>query len=117
MSVGFGGFCILGASLYWMFESRAERRYELGAAGHSMGQPALREAIKLPISFWLIVLMCITFYAGIFPFQTFAQKFFLETKHATPQSAALLVGMLPFFSMIGTQLFACSPTASAGARC
>ena len=33
ISVGFATFCVVGALLYWVLESQAERRYALGAAG------------------------------------------------------------------------------------
>ncbi len=104
LAIGFGGFCILGASVYWVLESRAERRYTIGPEGNT-DRIDWRDAFTFNRSFWLIVLMCVTFYSGIFPFQTFAQKFLIEAKGMTPRSASLLVGMLPFFSMIGTPLF------------
>jgi MFS family permease len=104
ISVGFGGFCVLGAAIYWILEARGERRYELPAQGNS-DKIVWRDALSFSRSYWLIVLMCVTFYCGIFPFQTFAQKFLIDARHTTPQTAALLVGMLPFFSMIGTPLF------------
>ena len=31
-------------------------------------------------SYWFIVLLCVTFYSGIFPFQTFAQKYFIDAR-------------------------------------
>jgi len=35
ISVAFGTMCVVGAVLYWILESTAERRYELGAAGQT----------------------------------------------------------------------------------
>ena len=99
-----GGFCVVGAGLYWILEARGERRYQLPQEGNS-DKIVWRDAFTFNRSYWLIVLMCVTFYCGIFPFQTFAQKFLIDARHTTPQTAALLVGMLPFFSMIGTPLF------------
>jgi MFS family permease len=104
LAVGFGGFCVLGAALYWILESRAERRYELGSEGNH-DKIVWREAFTFNRSFWLIVLMCVTFYSGIFPFLTFAQKFLIEAKHVSPQAASLFVGMLPLFTMAGTPFF------------
>ncbi len=104
LGVGFGGFCLLGASLYWILESHGERRYDLGPEGNS-DRIVWREAFRFNLSYWLIVLMCVTFYSGIFPFLTFAQKFLIDAKHLSPESASLLVGMLPGFTMIGTPLF------------
>lgn len=104
VAVAFGGFCVIGASLYWILESRAEKRYELGPEGNS-DKIVWRDAFTFSRSFWVIVLMCVTFYSGVFPFLTFAQKFLIQAKHTTPQAASLLVGMLPGFTMIGTPLF------------
>jgi MFS family permease len=104
LAVGFGGFCVLGAALYWILESRGEKRYAIGPEGNS-DRIVWREAFTFNRSFWLIVLMCVTFYSGIFPFLTFAQKFLIQGKHISPQTASLLVGMLPGFTMVGTPLF------------
>ncbi len=104
LAVGFGGFCVVGAALYWILEARAERRYELPPEGNN-DKIVWREAFTFNRSFWLIVLMCVTLYAGIFPFLTFAQKFLIEAKHVTPATASLLVGMLPLFTMAGTPFF------------
>ena len=46
-----------------------------------------------------------TFYGCIFPFQTFGQKFLIEARGLSPQSASLLVGMEPLFSLIGMPIF------------
>jgi len=104
VSIGFGGFCVIGATLYWILESRGERRYDLGDE-EPPRKVSFRAAFKFNPSFWLIVAMCVTWYSGIFPFLTFAQKFLIEARHETPRAASLYVGMLPFFSMIGTPLF------------
>ncbi|MGA2261844.1 MAG: MFS transporter [Acidobacteriota bacterium] len=104
VAVGFGTCCVIGAALYWILESRGERRYNLGDE-EQMEKVPFRAAFKFNRSYWLIVLMCVTWYSGIFPFLTFAQKFLIQARQVTPQSASLFVGMLPFFSMIGTPLF------------
>lgn len=105
LSVGFGGFCLFGAALYWILEARGEKIYDLGDEEHAAAAVPWREAFKFNRSFWLIVAMCVTFYCGIFPFLTFAQKFLIEGRQLEPETASLLVGMLPLFSMIGTPLF------------
>jgi MFS family permease len=106
LSVGFGCFCLIGAVIYWVLEARAEQRYDLGDPEPTEKKRLpFREAFRFNRSFWLIVLMCVTFYCGIFPFQTFAQKFMIQAKGVSPSTAALLIGILPFFCMIGTPLF------------
>lgn len=56
-------------------------------------------------SFWLIVMLCITFYAAMFPFQTFAVKFFQETHGITREYAGFLSSILTLAAMFCTPLF------------
>lgn len=104
LGVGFGGLCLFGAALYWMLDSRGERRFTLGHTARSTKIP-LGEIFRFNRSFWLIAALCVTFYGCIFPFETFGQKFLIEARHLTPQTASLLVSMEPFFSLIGMPIF------------
>jgi MFS family permease len=56
-------------------------------------------------SYWFIVMLCITFYSAMFPFQTFAIKFFQETHHVTREYAGFLSSLLTLSAMIFTPLF------------
>lgn len=56
-------------------------------------------------SYWFIVMLCITFYSAMFPFQTFAIKFFQESHGVTPEYAGFLSSMLTLAAMIFTPLF------------
>jgi len=104
LGVGFGGFCILGAALYWFLDVRGERQFALGhAAGDGKITPG--EVFRFNRSFWLISALCITFYGCVFPFETFGQKFLIEARHLSPKTASLLVGMEPFFAMVGAPIF------------
>ncbi len=104
LAVGFGGFCLIGATLYWVLDSRGERRFALGhVAAEAM--PRIGDVFRFNASFWLIAALCVTFYGCIFPFQTFGQKFLIESRGLSPQTASLLVGMEPFFSLIGMPIF------------
>jgi MFS family permease len=104
IGVGFGALCLLGAILYWKFDARGERRFTLGHTARTTKIP-VREVFQFNKSFWLIAALCVTFYGCIFPFETFGQKFLIDARHVTPQTAALLVGMEPFFSLVGMPLF------------
>lgn len=104
IGVGFGALCLLGAILYWKVDARGERRFTLGHTARATNIP-LREVFQFNKSFWLIAALCVTFYGCIFPFETFGQKFLIDARHVTPQTAALLVGMEPFFSLVGMPLF------------
>jgi len=56
-------------------------------------------------SYWFIVMLCITFYSAMFPFQTFAIKFFQETHEVTRQYAGFLSSLLTLSAMVFTPLF------------
>lgn len=104
IGVAFGGFCLVGAALYWMVDRSGERRFVLGHA-ESTERITMGEVFRFNQSFWLIAALCITFYGCIFPFETFGQKFLIESRHLSPRAASLLVGMEPLFAMIGAPLF------------
>jgi MFS family permease len=104
LGVAFGALCLLGAALYWMLDARGERRFALGHETATT-QFSLSDVFRFNRSFWLIAALCLTFYGCIFPFETFGQKFLIEARHLSPQTAALLVGMEPFFSLVGMPIF------------
>jgi MFS family permease len=104
IGVGFGGFCLVGSALYWALDRRGERRFTLGHAAteHTL---AFGEVFRFNRSFWMIAVLCVTFYGCIFPFETFGQKFLIESRNVSPQTASLLIGMEPFFSLVGMPIF------------
>ncbi len=104
ISVAFATFCVTGAILYWVLEVRAERRYNLGDAGQT-DKVVFSDIFRFGWSYWFIVAMCVTFYSGIFPFQTFAVKFFMEAHGVTRETGGFLSSMLTLFAMICTPLF------------
>jgi MFS family permease len=104
ISVAFGTMCVVGAILYWVLESGAERKYELGEAGKT-DKVVFSDLFSFSPSYWFIVALCVTFYSGIFPFQTFAVKFFMEAHGASREAGGFLSSMLTAFAMIGTPLF------------
>jgi MFS family permease len=104
LGVAFGGLCLLGAAVYWILDAHGEARFTLG---HRAQSTRIRwsDMFRFSRSFWLIAALCLTFYGCIFPFETFGQKFLIEARHVSPQTASLLVGMEPFFSLIGMPIF------------
>jgi MFS family permease len=104
ISVGAGVVCVAGAVLYWIMEDRALHRHDLGDAG-ATDKVVFADLFKFGTSFWFIVALCITFYSGIFPFQTFAVKFFMEAHGTTRELGGFLSSMLTLFAMIATPLF------------
>ena len=104
ISVGFATFCVTGAIVYWGMEVYAEKKFELGRAG-STDKVVLSDIYKFGLSYWYIVALCIVFYSAIFPFETFAIKFFMEAKGTTRELGGFLVSILTAFTMFGTPAF------------
>ena len=118
VAVGMGTFCVIGALVYWWLEVYAEAHYTLGKSGEP-DKLSFVEGLKFNPSYWYVVALCFTFYAGIFPFRTFAIDVFtskiLASEGATSamtsafaaaqQHAGQLNSLLPFSAMIATPLF------------
>ena len=104
VSVAAGVICVAGAVLYWILEIDAERRYSLGTAGETE-KVRFADLFKFGTSYWYIVALCITFYSAVFPFQTFAVKFFMESHGTTRELGGFLSSIITLFAMIATPLF------------
>ena len=55
--------------------------------------------------FWLITLLCLMFYAGVFPFLKFATKLMIYKYEVAPDVAGLIPAMLPFGTILLTPVF------------
>jgi MFS family permease len=104
ISVGFASLCVVGAIIYWILEAYAEKRYAVGTAG-ATDKVVFSDIKAFGLSYWYVVALCITFYSGIFPFETFAYKFFMDAHKVTREAGGDLVGMLTLFTMFGTPTF------------
>lgn len=65
----------------------------------------LRDALKLPLAFWVISLLCVTYYSAIFPFQGAATDFFTERYNLDYVYAGRLAGTIILISMLSTWFF------------
>jgi len=104
VSVAFGAICVVGAVLYWILEQRALAHYSLGKEIET-DKVVFRDIWRFGKSYWYIVALCVTFYSAIFPFQTFAVKFFIEAHGVSREVGGFLSSMLTAFAMICTPLF------------
>jgi MFS family permease len=103
IALGFSVLCVLGVIVYWAMEVHAEKTYHLGEA--STDKVVLGDLFKFGVSYWFIVALCVTFYSAIFPFQTFAVKFFIEAHGTSREFGGFLSSMLTLFAMVATPLF------------
>ncbi len=104
ISVAFGTFCVVGAVMYWVMEDKAEARYDLGEAGETE-KVVFSDLFRFPKSYVYVVLLAVTFYSAIFPFQTFAIKFFQEAHSTSREYAGFLSSLIVLFAMFFTPLF------------
>jgi MFS family permease len=111
LAVGAGAICVLSAAVYWWMENNATRKFALGKGGAVDKLEFGREKFRFSKSYWFIVGLCFTFYSAIFPFRTFANKFFQHVHFATlpadeaNQAAGFFNSLLPLSAMIATPLF------------
>lgn len=110
ISIAAGVISAVGVAIYWFMDAHAEKRFRM-AADQKQDEIVLRDIFKFNASFWFISLLCVTFYSAVFPFQTFAVKFFIENHlYALPESIARSMGgflssLLILSTMILTPLF------------
>ncbi len=104
LAVIIGLTCIIGGIVYWVLESRAEKKFALGKAGET-DKFVFKDLFGFSKSFWLIVALCVTFYSAIFPFRSFAIKYFIEAHGSSREFAGFLNSVLPLSAMIATPLF------------
>ncbi len=118
IAVGAGVLSVATALIYWVLETRAESKYELGKAGE-VDKLEFRGIFRFNMSYWLVVGLCFTFYSAIFPFRTFAIDFFTNKILAihggvaaseamrvlSHEKAGFFNSLLPFSAMIATPLF------------
>lgn len=96
--------CAIAGVAYWFLETFAEKKFTIGKAGETE-KLVLTDLFKFSKSFWYIVALCITFYSAIFPFRSFAIKFFMEFHGESREFAGFLNSLLPISAMIATPLF------------
>jgi MFS family permease len=104
ITVAAGVICVAGAVIYWFLEGNAEKTYQVGIAG-ATDKVMFSDIFRFGTSYWYVVALCITFYSGIFPFQTFAVKFFMEAHGTSRELGGFLSSMLTLFAMVATPLF------------
>ncbi len=96
--------CFVGGSIYYFMEGYAVKRYTLGEAS-ATDKFVIKDMFRFDKSFWYIVILCVTFYSAIFPFRSFAIKFYMEFHGVDRELAGQLNSILIFASMVAMPLF------------
>jgi len=101
------GLNVLGmgaAVLYIIFDRVGERRGYVSFVEHEEDF-RLRDALRLPLAFWVISFLCMVYYSAIFPFQGAATDFFVERYGMNEVPASRLAGTIILISMLTTWFF------------
>lgn len=89
---------------YFVVDVWSRRKYVLGEE-KKQDKIIFKDVLKYNTAFWFITLLCVTFYSAMFPFQTFAIKFFQEVHNVTREQAGFLSSILTLSAMVMTPLF------------
>lgn len=99
-----GIISVVCLAIYWILDNYSERKYALVPEG-KQDKVELKEMFAFGKSFWFITALCITFYSAMFPFQTFAIKFFQEVHGESREIGGFLSSILTLSAMVATPLF------------
>ncbi len=104
ITVAAGIFAVVTIGLYYILDRIGSGKFELPAEGQQE-KVVLKEIFTFPKAFWYITALCVTFYSAMFPFQTFAIKFFQDAHGTTREVGGNLSSILTLAAMIFTPLF------------
>jgi len=104
IGVAAGVISVVSIIIYWNMDVFAEKNYSMHPIPKSDAFK-FKEIFSFSASFWYIVLLCVTFYSAIFPFETFAVKFFMDVHGTTRGEGGFLISMIKIFAMILSPLF------------
>lgn len=104
ISVAAGVVSVVSVIIYWGMDLYAERNFKMRPVP-KQDEFNFKQIFSFSRSFWYIVALCVIFYSAIFPFQTFAVKFFIDVHGVERETGGFLSSMLILFSMILTPLF------------
>lgn len=107
----FGAILLCIGTLSFLVYNVMDRRLDasLEAEGPSAEEEGFHLTdIKLIITnkgFWLIAILCVLFYSGVFPFLKFATKLMIYKYNVDPDLAGNIPALLPFGTILLTPLF------------
>ena len=104
ITVAAGIFALICIVFYYVLDVYATKKYDMPKDG-SQDKIEFKGLFKFGVSFWFITALCVTFYSAMFPFQTFAIKFFQEAHGTTREVGGNLSSILTLAAMVFTPLF------------
>lgn len=94
--------------VYCVMDKKEDASATTSAAGSEPEEGFKFSDLKILVSnvgFWYIALLCLMFYAGVFPFLKFATKLMIFKYGVDPSVAGLIPAMLPFGTIFLTPFF------------
>lgn len=109
-SVGLGAACLcIGMISFIVYNVMDKKEDKASAATESEPEEGFKfsdlKILFLNRGFWYITLLCLMFYAGVFPFLKFATKLMVFKYGVEPGLAGLIPAMLPFGTIFLTPFF------------
>lgn len=109
-SVGLGAACLciglIAILVYNVMDKKEDLSAEAVASEPEEGfKFADLKILFLNKGFWYITLLCLMFYAGVFPFLKFATKLMIFKYGVDPNVAGLIPALLPFGTIFLTPIF------------
>lgn len=100
-------FGLLSTFVYGILDRIGEKKKIVSIQEEAEEEEVFRlgDALKLPLAFWVISLLCVTYYSAIFPFQGAATDFFTERYNLDYVYAGRLAGTIILISMFTTWFF------------
>ncbi len=103
IAAALGTLCLIAPMGYGALEVHANRKYGLGQGGET-DKFVWGDLFRFSRSFWWVVLLCVTFYSAIFPFRSFAIKYFIEGWEMTREAAGQMNSVSQIAAMIFTPM-------------
>lgn len=109
-SVGLGAACLcIGMISFIVYNVMDKKEDAATAAAEVEAEEGFKfsdlNLLFLNRGFWYITLLCLMFYAGVFPFLKFATKLMVFKYGVDPELAGLIPAMLPFGTIFLTPFF------------
>ena len=99
-----GVFAFVTIIIYFFLDVYGSKKYDLPQEG-KQDKIIFKEIFTFHKSFWYISALCVTFYSAMFPFQTFAIKFFQDAHGTSREVGGNLSSLLTLAAMFFTPLF------------
>jgi MFS family permease len=68
-------------------------------------QISWKDVLVFPLSFWLVCIICVTYYVAVFPFVTLGQVYFIEKYHFSSTNANFITGLVYLISAFAAPAF------------